>query len=123
MSSRSKTRHQNYGVSNAPKLARRVTAWLGKDNGKHAAHSFRRSAATALANTVSATALMHDGRWSSISVAQGFTEHAEREKVERVDGLAGRKDRIEKTNNCRERETKKMKKDMNVLHEKNMEIE
>ena len=100
MNSRSKTRHQNHGVNNASNLARRVAAWLGEDTGKHSAHAFRRSAATSLANTVSATALMHAGRWSSVSVARGCVEHTEREKVERVDGLAGRQDRVEKTNNC-----------------------
>ena len=62
MSSKSGVRHQNYGVSNASKLAKRMAVWLGKDASKCTAHSFRRSAATSLENEVSSTVSFHDGR-------------------------------------------------------------
>ena len=48
MDSKSGSRLQNFGVNNMSKLEKCIATWLDKDASKYAAHSFRRSVATAL---------------------------------------------------------------------------
>ena len=62
-------RKQNYGINKIGGLAKSIALWLGI-TGNFTAHSFRRSAATSLAEAgISVVSLCHAGRWSSLKTA------------------------------------------------------
>ena len=88
MNNKSGVRLQNCGVNNASKLDKRIAVWLGKDAGKCTEHSFRRSVSVALVNVVSTIALCHYRRYRSSKVTQVRAEHIDKEKEQRVNGLA-----------------------------------
>ena len=76
-----KGRIQNMGTKMVGKLAKNVAVWVhGEEKAKKlrlTTHSFRRSAATSLAEYgISIVALCHAGRWASVVTAQEYQEHS-----------------------------------------------
>ena len=75
-------RKQNDGINKISALLKAIAKWLGK-SGSFTAHSFRRSAATSLAEVgISVVGLCHAGRWASLKTAQECQEHSSLEKNE-----------------------------------------
>ena len=85
-----KGRVQNFGEGGITDTVKACAIWLGKDPKNFTPHSFRRSAATALANSgISVVGLTHAGRWKSTNVAQEYiadTDIARAEVANRLDG-------------------------------------
>ena len=82
-----KGRIQPMGTNKVRMLAKDVAMWLYGEisNKSYTTHSFRRSAATALAEAgTSVVALCHAGRWGSLVTAQEYQEHTGYEKRERA---------------------------------------
>ena len=96
-----KVRIQNMDSNTIADLVKGVASWLIKDR-KVTTHSFCRRGASALAESgISISGICHAGRWSSIKVAQEYTEHTEYEKTGRVEQLDGEKVRsAEKSGKC-----------------------
>ena len=87
---------QPTGINKIRNLAHKCACWIhGEDyvvkmKKKFTTHSFRRSAATALAETgISVVRLCHSGRWGSIVTAQEYQEYNSLEKRERATMLDG----------------------------------
>ena len=78
------------GINKIAALSKAVAVFPEKDlvKGNYTAHSFRRSAATALAEAgISVVALYHTGMWRSLKTAQEYHSESSRQKVARVEIL------------------------------------
>ena len=75
------------GINTIAGFAGKCAVILNKE-GRFTVHSFRRSAATALAESgISVVGLCHAGRRKSLVTAQEYHEHSTFEKEDRVDRL------------------------------------
>ena len=84
-----KGRIQNWGQHNLAKNAKAIATWLQKE-GNYTAHSFRRSGATALAESgISVVGLCHAGRWKSLVTAQEYQEDTDLQKSDRASRMDG----------------------------------
>ena len=81
-------RKQNLGLNKLNGFSKVAAKLLGKE-GNFTTHSFRRSGATALAESgISVVGLCNSGRWKSLVTAQEYhddTEAQKRDRVERLD--------------------------------------
>ena len=72
-----KKRAQNSGINTVRAWAKLAATMLKKPADGYTTHSFRRSAATALADSgVSITNLKRHGRWKSDAVAEGYIDNS-----------------------------------------------
>ena len=86
----SKRRTQNMGIKQISKWIVMSCKLLNKDIEMYSTHTFRRSAATVLADkNVSITNLKRHGRWNSDAVAEGYIDNSRAMKAEKLNLLSG----------------------------------
>ena len=82
---RSKKRHQNTGEKAIKRWIEKIGEVLKKDIEGYTTHTFRRSAATALAdNGETMTNLKRHGRWTSESCVEGYIDNSKKIKADRL---------------------------------------
>lgn len=80
-----KRRVQNMGEKKVRELVKKACKILNIPDKNYTTHTFRRSAATILAdNGVTMVNLKRHGRWSSDSVAEGYIDNSKKIKLERL---------------------------------------
>lgn len=80
-----KKRIQNAGIGNISKFAGETAEMLGLDPKQYSNHSWRRSAATNLADSgVTLTNLKRHGQWASDTVCEGYIAQSRPLKLERL---------------------------------------